>query len=239
MDLSPWGSPPMVERLTGGHRNEVWRVGDDWVARRSRRSVTSLEWELTLLNHLDHNGFTVPTVIPARDGRHHVAGVVVQRWLPGHEPAGDEWPLVAAELRRLHALMTDWPPRPDFPGTRDLVDRSGDADLTAMPTPAITACRNAWHALTGPSTVIHGDPCAANIRIDGDRVGLLDWDEARQDHPWLDLADIPGIDLPPEATAAVNAWEAANAWLVEPEYARQRLTHILVDNSVDNRRTCG
>jgi Ser/Thr protein kinase RdoA (MazF antagonist) len=236
MDLSPWGNPPLTERLNG-HRNELWRVGEDWVARRSRRPAKSLEWELTLLNHLARHGFTVPTVIPTRDGRQHVAGVVIQQWLPGHEPT-DEWPRVTAELRRLHALTTDWPARPDFPGTRDLLttDRGGDVDLTAMPAKAVATCRAAWRTLKGESTVIHGDPCAANVRIDNDRVGFLDWDEARVDHPWLDLADLPGSTLP---RAAVDAWEAANAWQLEPAYARQRLRNIPVDNPVDNQSTCG
>ena len=224
MDLSPWGSPAVLERL-GGHRNEVLRLEGDLVTRRSRRSTASLEWELSLLDHLGRNGFLVPEVVPA-DGRTHVDGVVVQRWLPGHEPT--DWTPVVAELRRLHTSMAGWPPRPGFPGTRDLLtaDRGGDVDLTAMPDEAVAACRAAWRALEGPSTVVHGDPCAANIRIDGDRVGFLDWDEARVDHPWLDLADIPGIDLPPAARAAVDAWEAANGWLVEPDYAQERLTHL-------------
>jgi Ser/Thr protein kinase RdoA (MazF antagonist) len=226
VDLSAWGSPAVLERLGGGHRNEVYRVAGDLVARRSRRSRASLEWELALLNHLGRNGFVVPEVVQARDGRSHVDGVVVQRWLPGAEPT--DWAPVVAELRRLHTVMAGWPPRPDFPGTRDLLttDRGGDVDLTAMPPSAVEACRAAWRALTGPPTVIHGDPCAANIRVDGDRVGFLDWDEARVDHPWLDLADIPDIELPPAAGAAVNAWEAANGWLVEPSYARERLAQL-------------
>lgn len=238
MDLSPWGSPPIGERLGGGHRNDVFRAGD-WVVRRSRR--VSLDWELDLLDHLSRNGFLVPEVVPTRDGRRHVDGVVVQQWLPGHEPTDDDWPRVVAELRRLHTLMAGWPPRPDFPGTHELLtlDRGGDVDLTAMPPEAVRACRAAWRALDGEPTVIHGDPCAANIRIAGDRVGFLDWDEARVDHPWLDLADIPGLDVPPEATAAIHAWEAANAWLLEPEYARRRLVHVPVDNSVDNPTGCG
>jgi aminoglycoside phosphotransferase (APT) family kinase protein len=224
MDLAPWGSPAVVDRL-GGHRNVVYRLEGDLVARRSRRSTASLEWELDLLDYLGRNGFLVPEVVPA-DGRPHVDGVVVQRWLPGGEPAG--WAPVVAELRRLHELMTGWPPRPDLPGTRDLLttDRGGDVDLSAMPAAAVTACRAAWEAPDGPSTVVHGDPCAANIRVDGGRVGFLDWDEARVDHPWLDLADIPGIDLPPAARAAVDAWEAANGWLVEPHYARVRLARL-------------
>lgn len=225
MDLTPWGSPPVKERLGGGHRNEVFRLDGGLVARRSRRSTASLEWELDLLDHLAGHGFVVPEVVPAGD-RRHVDGVVVQRWLDGHEPT--DWAPVVAELRRLHELMAGWPPRPDFPGTRDLLttDRGGDVDLTAMPPEAVKTCRTAWRALDGPPTVVHGDPCAANIRVDGDRIGFLDWDEARVDHPWLDLADIPGMDVPPAAHAAVNAWEAANGWLVEPHYARRRLAQL-------------
>jgi Ser/Thr protein kinase RdoA (MazF antagonist) len=235
MDLSPWGSPPLGEHLGGGHRNEVYRAGD-WVARRSRRSPASLEWELDLLDHLSRNGFTVPAVVPTQDGRRHVDRVVIQEWLPGREPADDDWPLVADELRRLHALMAGWPPRPDFPGTRELLtrDQGGDVDLTRMPASAVAACRKAWRALTGPTTVVHGDPCAANIRVQDRKVGLLDWDEARVDHPWLDLADLPGQQATATASAAINAWEAANAWFMEPTYARRRLARVPVDHFVDN-----
>jgi Ser/Thr protein kinase RdoA (MazF antagonist) len=235
MDLSPWGSPPLGERLGGGHRNDVYRAGD-WVVRRSRRSRASLEWELDLLDHLSRNGFTVPAVVPTQDGRRHVDGVVVQEWLPGREPADADWPLVADELRRLHTLMAGWPPRPDFPGTRELLtsDQGGDVDLTRMPASVVAACRKAWRALTGPTTVVHGDPCAANIRVQDRQVGLLDWDEARVDHPWLDLADLPGQQATATASAAINAWEAANAWFMEPTYARRRFARVPVDHFVDN-----
>jgi hypothetical protein len=48
--------------------------------------------------------------------------------------------------------------------------------------------------VAGPGRRGHGGrrACAANIRIDGGRVGLLDRDEARVDHPDLDLAEDPG-----------------------------------------------
>jgi Ser/Thr protein kinase RdoA (MazF antagonist) len=164
VDLTPWGSLDLIERL-GGHRNEVWRVTGDLVARRSRRSTASIDWELDLLEHLSHNDFMVPEVVPTRDGRRHADGVVVQRWLPGDEPT--DWAPVAAELRRLHTLLSGWPQRPDFTSTRDLLttDRGGDVDLTAMPPSAVTACRAAWRVLPGPLTVIHGDPCAPNLRV--------------------------------------------------------------------------
>src|SRR5262245_30180658 len=145
MDLTPWGAPPLGERLGGGHRNEVYRVGDGWVVRRSRRTTASLEWELDLLSHLSRHGFLVPEVVPARDGRRQVDGVVMQRWLPGREPTDEDWALVVAELRRLHALMRGWPPRPDLPGTRELlvISQGGDVDLGAMPAGAVVACRAA------------------------------------------------------------------------------------------------
>ena len=76
--------------------------------------------------------------------------------------------------------------------------------------------------------VIHGDPHPGNLRLDGrGRVGLLDWDESRVDLVWHDLSNLGVAVLDPEAhtraEALSNAWEAANGWVVEPEYAARRL----------------
>jgi len=234
MDLSAWGEVSVVGRL-GGHRNEVYEVrrgAERLVARCGRRSSESLAWELDLLDFLSAQGFLAPAVVPTSAGDRSADGVVVQRWLPGREPGTTDWPAVADELRRLHELTAGWPARPDFLGTAELLtaDRSGDVDMTAMPADAVAACRAAWRALPGGSTVIHGDPCAANIRVTADGIGFLDWDEARVDSPDLDLADLPVPVLPPErqdmAKRAVDAWEAANGWLVEPDYARTRLAAL-------------
>ncbi|MFF3559267.1 phosphotransferase [Streptomyces sp. NPDC002574] len=150
-------------------------------------------------------------------------------------PTDRDWPVVAAELRRLHTLTHDWPQRPGFCSATDLLRREhgGDIDLSLMPAGVVTACREAWRQLAGtPRAVVHGDPAAANIRVTGDGVGFLDWDEARVDHVDLDLADLPVEALPRHrlapARAAVHAWEAANGWLVEPAYARQRLAQLVV-----------
>jgi hypothetical protein len=63
--------------------------------------------------------------------------------------------------------------------------------------------------------------------VAGAGVGLLDWDEARVDYTDLDLAEVPGHDLPPgrlaPARIAATAWEAANGWTIEPAYARRQL----------------
>jgi Ser/Thr protein kinase RdoA (MazF antagonist) len=235
MNLSAWGQVAVVGRLGGGHRNEVLelrRGGERLVARITRRSAASLQWELELMGFLRGHGFVVPEVVPADDGRSQVDGVVVQRWLPGREPTGFDWPAVAAELARLHEVTAGYPQRPDFRSTKDLVteDRGGDIDLSAMPHEAVAACRAAWAALDGPHTVVHGDPGAANIRVSDAGIGLLDWDEARVDHPDLDLADLPVPALPGPrnrlARAAVDAWEAAAGWQLEPDYARRRLAHL-------------
>ncbi|OLF17106.1 phosphotransferase [Actinophytocola xanthii] len=232
MDLSPWAGVEVVDRL-GGNRNvvlEVRRGRERLVARQPRRSTAALEWELDLLAFLADHGFRVPELVPADDGRRQVEGVVVQRWLPGREPTEREWPAVAAELARLHSLTAGWPQRPGFRSTRELLteDRGGDVDLDPMPPAVVALCRNAWQQLAGHHTVVHGDPCGPNVRVTEEGVGLLDWDEARVDHPDLDLADLPGPPLPAPrgriARAAVDAWEVAAAWTLEPEYARRRLT---------------
>ncbi len=235
MNLSAWGAVAVVGRLGGGHRNtvlELRRDGERLVARVTRRPAAALDWELDLMEFLAGHGFLVPAVVPTDDGRRHADGVVVQRWLPGREPTGFDWPAVAALLRRLHELTAGWPQRPGFHSTRELLDadRGGDVDLTAMPADAVAACRRAWAALSGPTAVVHGDPCAANVRVGEAGIGLLDWDEARVDHPDLDLADLPGAELPGPrnrvARAAVDAWEAAAGWRTEPAYARRRLAGL-------------
>jgi len=234
IDTTPWGAT-VVGRLGGGHRTEVYelrRHGERLVARATRRGPESLDWELDLMEFLSANGFTVPVTVPADDGRRHVDGVVVQTWLPGGEPGAYDWPAVGKELTRLHALTAGWPQRPGFASTRDLLtaESGGDVDLTAMPPDAVPACRAAWAALAGPHAVVHGDPCAANVRVTDAGIGLLDWDEARVDHPDLDLADLPSAELPFDrnrvARSAVDAWEAAAGWHLEPSYARSRLAEL-------------
>jgi aminoglycoside phosphotransferase (APT) family kinase protein len=97
-----------------------------------------------------------------------------------------------------------------------------------MPRSVLRLVRSAWEELPdGPYPVVHGDPGPSNVKLVDGRVALLDWDEARVDCPWFDLADLPVrvLDEAVEALAraAAHAWEAANGWIVEPAYARWRL----------------
>lgn len=77
-------------------------------------------------------------------------------------------------------------------------------------------------------SVIHGDPMAGNIRINHEGiVGLLDFDESRVDVAWHDLSNLGvrvlGASDHEQATRLSDAWEAANGWVLEPEYALRRL----------------
>lgn len=215
-------TPSIVARLDG----------ETVVVRRSRRSPDALDWELDLLEFLARHDFVVPTARPTTSGRRHVDGMVVTRWIDGRAPTGeDDWNAVADQLDRLHRLTAGWAQRPGFRSARQLLTepRGGDVDLSSMPRSAVQRVRAAWASLPDVAdVVVHGDPGPGNIRIGDDgRIGLLDWDEARVDSAWFDLADLPIRRLPPDsvtvAAAAAHAWEAANGWNIEPNYARWRL----------------
>lgn len=216
---------------------EVRVDGRRCVARQSRRSPRALAWELDLLKFLHAAGMYVPRVVPASDGRRQIDGLVVLTWLEGEQPTSErDWWAVVTELERLHHLTAAWPQRPGFCGIQRLLtlERCGDVRLDQMPAAVVQRCRRAWQALVDePVAAVHGDPGRANVRIAGAHVGFIDWDEARVDVPLLDLADLP-LDLAgrlgPERVAAgkqaADAWEAANAWLLEPAYARRRLARL-------------
>lgn len=230
-------------RLSGGYRNEIWRVqlhGHRLAARFSRRDPAALRWEVALLDYLDGAGFRVPRAVPSAAGETSIDGLVVVTWLEGEPPRDDEdWRRVVETLRRLHAATTGWPQRPGFHSTRELLTErtGGDVQLDRMPEAAREAVRDAWRAIADePVSVVHGDPGAGNIRIDRGRVGLIDWDESRVDASILDLTAVPlQLDMDTDfggerlrlARRASDAWEAANGWTIEPEYARRRLRQLI------------
>ena len=87
-----------------------------------------------------------------------------------------------------------------------------------MPIEGVARCRAAWARLTGRETcVVHGDNNAGNVRMTGDRVVLIDWDESHVDVPDLDLVlphnaaglDDAALDIAAQASAA---WDAAVCW---------------------------
>ncbi len=235
--LSNWGAHiAPVERLSGGVINDVWKVridGNLRVARQGERSAADLDWEVALLRHLQSSGVSVPDIIPTQDGRDHVDGMVVMSVLEGDEPeTPSDWRRVADTLRQVHAATRNWPQRPGWRSSCDLVahDTGTRIDLRNMPPAAVAKCRAVWAQFASHATcVVHGDPNKHNIRMTGASVSLLDWDEAHVDVPALDLA-LPGnaaeldenaYDL---ARMASAAWEAAICW--GGPYALRRLEEL-------------
>lgn len=237
--LEPWGEVE-VEAEVSGLRNRVWIIrlrGERCIARQNTRSAAALDWELDLLAALHEHGFTVPLSIPTRSGERRAGGLVVFSFIEGREPEGPlDTKRVGDELRRLHALRGAWAQRPGFRTARELLttDVGGDVDMSLLPPEDAELCRSAWRALPErEATVIHGDPSPTNIRIGGDRVGLLDWDEARVDSPLLDLGALPDSEVAglteeefQRARRASVAWEVAVCWQLEDEYARRRLREL-------------
>jgi Ser/Thr protein kinase RdoA (MazF antagonist) len=238
--LTAWSGVELAQALAGGARSQVFlahRHGQELVVRCSTRSAASLEWELDLLEHLTGHDIFVPELVPADDGRRHVEGLLVQQFIRGRQPRDShDWRLVVDVLGTIHELTRGWPQRPGFASARALLaaDRGGDVRLDRMPPAAVHAVRRAWQPiLQGSECAIHADVGAGNILIDGDRVALLDWDEARVDVPWFDFAFVPlGVEVPSPTdratleTAGV-AWEAATCWVVEPAYAARRLAELV------------
>ena len=238
--LAEWGrAARVVDRLDQGMRNDVRTVeidGHRRVGRLGSRSAEDLDWETALLVHLRAHGLGVPAVVPTRDGRLHVGGLVVMEYVHGralHD--SEDWAAVASALRRLHSLTAEWPQRPGWKSSIDLLtaDRGTSIALEAMPPDAVKACRAAWQRLADqPQAVVHGDPNGGNIRMTDSGPVLLDWDEARRDVPLLDLAALPTAvagmsdDEAWAAAQAASAWEAAVSWQAEPEYAMRRLAEV-------------
>jgi Ser/Thr protein kinase RdoA (MazF antagonist) len=235
--LEQWGDDvTRIERLAGGVANQVWSVrvhGQLAVARLGERSDADLGWETDLLLHLDRAGLTVPVPLPTTSGRLFADGVVVMTYVEGGPPETEsDWRRVADVLRRLHRLTRDWPQRPGWRSSTDLLgaEVGTKVDLGAMPAEAVARCRTAWARLDGhPTCVVHGDPNPGNIRLTTERVAMIDWDEAHVDVADLDLvlphdaADL-GDDAYDIASQASAAWEAAVCW--DDDHAREQLTRV-------------
>jgi Ser/Thr protein kinase RdoA (MazF antagonist) len=236
--LALWGDDvARVERLEGGSSNEVWSVrldGRRAVGRMGTRDDADLQWETELLRHLDWHGVPVPLPIPTRDGRLFADGLVVMAFVDGGPPTTEhDWRRVADTLRQVHRLTADWPQRPGWRSSTDLLhtETGTRIDLGAMPPEAVTRCRAAWARIDGrPTCVVHGNPDnPGNVLVTPDRVTLIDWDEARVDAPELDLVlpfnaaglDDEALDVAGQAAAA---WEAAVCW--KDDYAVQRLAQV-------------
>lgn len=236
--LELWGEAvKRIRPLTGGVANDVWSLrlgGRLVVGRLGRRSDADLAWEAALLQYLDREGLTVPVPVPTRDGRLFVDGLMVMTYVEGGPPETEgDWRRVAEALRQLHRLTRNWPQRPDWRSSIDLLhaETGTRIDLSAMPAEAVARCRAAWARLSGRETcVVHGNPAnPGNVRVTAERVGLIDWDEAHVDVSDLDLVlphNAAGLEgkAHDDAAQAAAAWEAAVCW--DDAYAIGRLAEV-------------
>lgn len=236
--LGRWGEDAArIEPLTGGVANDVWSVrvhGKLAVGRLGSRSDADLAWETELLRYLDQHGLNVPVPIPTMDGRLFADGLVIMTYVEGEPPETEaDWRRVADALRRLHQLTQDWPQRPGWRSSTDLLhaDTGTRIDLSAMPPEGVARCRAAWARLVGRRTcVVHGNPNNPNnVRMTASRVALIDWDESHADVPDLDLVlpyNAAGLDGSAHdiAAQASAAWEAAICW--KDDYAIKRLAEV-------------
>ena len=149
--LKQWGDDvTRVEPLAGGVANQVWSVrvgGQLAVARLGARSNADLAWETDLLGHLDGEGLPVPVPIATTDGRLFADGLVVMTYVEGEPPETKaDWRRVAEVLRQLHRLTQDWPQRPGWRSSTDLLTAESGTriDLRAMPAEGVARCRAAW-----------------------------------------------------------------------------------------------
>lgn len=109
----------------------------------------------------------------------------------------------------------------------------GDVDLNIMPKDLAQECLRSWRALKVlPQSVVHGDLNPSNIlRGAKGEVILLDWDETRVDACVFDTAQITGRSgLSPAILRAIDAWEIACSWSIEPEHA-QRLAGVFMQSA--------
>ena len=235
--LKLWGdSAIQIEPLAGGVANDVWSVrvnGKRGVGRLGKRSDADLNWETRLLDYLHKEGVAVPVPIPTKDGRLFVDGLVVMTYLEGRPPeTKTDWIRVADVLRMIHGLTRNWPQRPGWKSSTDLlhVTSGTKVDLGRMPPEGVVRCRAAWKRLSGrEKCVVHGDPNVGNVRITDSRVALIDWDESHVDVSAIDLVlpynaselDEDEYDIASQASAA---WEAAVCW--KDDFAEKRLAEV-------------
>lgn len=221
--LGAWGLTGTPVPLPGGHRNTVLRVGDH-VLKTTRRSEAAIRWLIPVHNAARDAGLHAPAPLPDSDGHLVCDGWTCEPFCPGIPTPPER---ISAHIMAFHAATRDIPQRPAFVSAKGLLSQTsgGDVDLAHIPSTLVTRLRAAWAALPAADhCIVHADLNASNILTAPDgKITVLDWDEARRDHPGFDAA-APD----PVIAKARLAWEIACCWQVEPDRAR-RLAATMAD----------
>lgn len=240
--LHNWGACTPLTRLSSGNRHTVMlieRDGKRLVAKTTRRTSEAVSWLTPVFAQARAAGFIVPDLIPSLQGKLVVDGVTVELWLEGTPTSPYEREQALPLLKAFHETTRNVEQRPGFESSTALLKcrEGGDVDLEAMPQDLVEICRAAWRELDSePVSVVHGDLNAHNLlRTPKGHFALIDWDEARVDASILDEVALLPHKAPANrrlarAAKALEAWEVAVSWKVEPAYAR-RLAENLRGNA--------
>lgn len=205
-----WGiSPDSCERIVMSDTNALAWVsapGGRLIAKWSVEPVRfpRLAQVARLTGWLADRGLPVSSPVPACDGRLQVetggVSMGVQRVIAGDLLATDDPTQVrtaGATLARLHEGLAAYAGPSDALGAAPLALRDRiTAWLESYPAHLPTAGRDVLRTLLStapvdslPMQLVHGDFRAANLLLDGGEVAaVLDFEEARLDHPIVELA---------------------------------------------------
>ncbi len=233
-----WGKTQIIRPLTGGNRNQAWliKIEDQFrVAKTTRRSESALEWLSPVHDAAESAGFLVPRLLPSLQGLLSVDGLTVERFIDGSTPSPTSLQALEPLLAQFHRNSHDYPQRPTFASSIELLgqEAGGDVDLGKMPAELARACRDAWQIFANaPKSVVHGDLNASNILVTSSgQPALLDWDESRVDASIFDQLALAQQDSQPQHNhtqhshtesekRALLAWEIAVCWCTEHDYAQ-------------------
>ncbi len=223
--------------LAGGNRNTVLRtVGRDrdLVFKSTTRSEAALEWLTPVMDAAEAAEaaeFIVPRLIPSDRGNLSEAGWTAEPFLNGVPADPDRIRKLGPDIKQFQKHTHRIPQRPGFVSAHEFLHttKGGDIDLTVVPDTLADAITAALAALDDRTAIIHSDLTPSNVLITPEgRTALIDWDEARRDHPAFDLAQF-GAVTDVEARAAL-AWEIACCWKTEPERARDLAERLQKDH---------
>lgn len=223
-----WGLTGDLSALTGGNRNRVYRLGAGEKAfafKSTTRSAAALEWLTPVHKAAAQAGFIVPRLRRSHGGAVVVMGWTCEPWIDGRNATWSDLGALRMKVEKFHDFSALLGQRPGFASASDMMDcdRGGDCDLSLMPPALVGLCRAAWRDLSHqPQATVHGDLNPGNVKLlQNGQFALLDWDEARRDARVFDQEPMGRDPAAGITDPAVMAWEIANAWRIEPDYARQ------------------
>lgn len=213
-----------ITRFDNGLDNDMFAVGDEWLARLPRRAEAPvyMEQELFVLPHLPDLGLAVPELVAIGEATPaYPTRFLLQKRLPGAQPSsqdtfdGEDARRLAQALRTLHST----PPPTGIVGDVNgllAVERFPRRLEQTLPNLAPEDCeryerpmRNLIESPCEPldetRAWVHGDLHVRNVlRHEGRLSALIDWGDSHLSHPALDFAGVHALLNPEERKVFFN-----------------------------------